>query len=161
MGVELGHYIQFKYRSSGDPVPGQAYQNMFLGETRVYEGVSYTSAPYLVGGHNASRGGDRGRGTLVGSGDDLSIAIAAEAILNKYLVNIKTVILGRNAQNEFFEASTLISELWACSGGGSDVSKATIQLFSPLDAVQNQFPKRVLNQYLVGSVPSTGSIFSG
>jgi hypothetical protein len=119
--------------------------------------VYYDFAPFALAGNTSSRGGDRGRATLVGALDDITIAIATTAILSNYLCEIKTVVIGVDGNGNFVESSVLTTELWGCAGGGSDTRKTTIELFSPFDAVQDHI-LRPLSQYLVGSLPSTGSI---
>lgn len=160
MDIVIAHYIRFKTKG-GSYLSGQAYQNYFVGETRNYSGVSYDFAPYVVVGTSSSRGGDVPQANIVTVPNNITLGITSEAILNGWLVEVATVLLGRTSGTVFSEQNTIANELWSCSSGGKKDDTATIILSSPLDAARQQFPKRVLSSYLVGSTPPTGNVING
>lgn len=160
MDIILAHYIRFKTKG-GLYFLNQAYQNYFVGENRDYNGVSYAFAPYMVVGTSSSRGGDVPQANIVTVPNNITLGITGEAILNGWLVEVRTVLLGRTSGTAFTEQSTIANELWACSSGSKKDDSATIILSSPLDAARQQFPKRVLSSYLVGSTPATGNVLNG
>ena len=71
------------------------------------------------------------------------------------MLRIRTVWLDPDT---FDETATFSEEVYQVVGFQHDGSRLSLDLSSPLDAVSGQAPKRVLTQYLVGSLPSTGQI---
>lgn len=159
MDVAIGQYITFTDKC-GNVVPGRAFQNFFVGETRSWEGTSYTFAPFGVSGNISSRNGDGSNATLVTIPNPLTVGMAIEAAILRWLVRIRTVNITCTENAPFQEAATLAVETWNISSYSQDDEKITLALSSPLDATRLQVPNRVLSQYLVGAVPATGSIFS-
>jgi len=58
----------------------------------------------------------------------------------------------------FEEGNTFSEELYAVTGFDHDLSRISVRLSSPLDAVQENAPRRTLTADLVGALPSTGQI---
>lgn len=159
MDVAVCHYVRFKQRG-GSYVSSRSYQNFFVAESRNFGGVIYQFAPFAISGNTSNRGGDAMQASLVSVPNDITVSLFAEAVSSRWLLEVKTVLLSRTAGTVFSEASTITNEIWACTGGNEDHEKVTITLASPLDAARAQIPKRVLSSYLVGALPSTGSIYS-
>lgn len=159
MDIAIGHYITFQDKDS-NVITGRAFQNFFVGETRSWEGTSYGFAPFGVSGNASSRNGDGANATLVTVPNALTVGIAVEAAILRWLVKIRTVNITCTEGTPFQEAATLAIEVWNINSYTQDDEKITLALSSPMDATRLQVPKRVLNQYLVGSVPATGAISS-
>lgn len=157
MDVAIGHYITFQDKCN-NVIPGRAFQNFFVGETRSWEGVSYAFAPFGVSGNASSRNGDGASATLVTVPNALTVGIAVEAAILRWLVKIRTVNITCTEGAAFQEACTLAIETWNINNYTQDDEKITLAMSSPLDATRLQVPKRVLSQYLVGAVPATGAI---
>ena len=77
---------------------------------------------------------------------------AAEAM---WLAQISTVWLD---PDDLSEQGPHSKELYAITGISHDSSRLSVRLGSPLDAVQQNVPRRVLTTALVGELPSTGQI---
>ena len=132
-----------------------AYQNFEVDTTRTYGGVSYSFLHFAVSTGAGSKGGDRSEATLGLGVNELAVNITAEAVQNRYLLEIKTVSLNPET---FADASLIRSELWRVSRYEMDTAKVLIKLTSPLDAARDQVPRRYLNTRLVGALPTSGTL---
>lgn len=160
MDIAIAHYVRFK-RRSGAYISGRSYQNLFVGETRVYQSVAFGYGPFAISGSGSNRGGDQGQSALVMPANDLSTNLLAEAVLSNWLLEVNTIYITATEYNAFTEAALLSREIWSCSSASLDpTQQQQLTLSSPLDAVKAHVPKRVLSSKLVGSLPSTGSIFT-
>lgn len=159
MDIALASYVTFMLRD-GTAITGQAYQNFYPGETRTYLGTAYKFAPFALSGNRSSRGGETGQTSLVTTPNPLTVNLIAEAATNHWLASVQTVILDTPEDASITEAYTISTEIWSCVSATHDYEKVTLILSSPLDATREQVPKRVLSQYLVGSLPPTGNIFT-
>lgn len=170
MQVAIAHYIRFKYKD-GSYVPARAYQNFFVGETRSFQDIIYAFAPFRITGNISNKGGDSSQASIVTIPNAITVGVATEAVLNYFMVEVKTIIvnattLAQPGSNQligtetgsFTESGVVAQEIWSCGNMSQDYEKISISLLSPLDATRKQIPKRVLSQNLVGSVPPTGNI---
>lgn len=170
--VAIAHYIQFRYKDN-TLVPSRNFQNFFVNETRTLADSLYQFAPFRITGTISSKGGDSAQASIITVPNAITVGIATEAVLNYFIVNVKTVMVNATSlavegENQllgtqvgsFTEAGIISSEVWSCSNMTQDYEKITITLSSPLDATRKQVPRRVLSQALVGSVPPTGNIMS-
>lgn len=157
MAVAFAHYSKFLYKD-GTEVPGRTYQNFFVGETRVYDSVNYYFAPYGISGLASSRNGDVPQATLIAACNQITVPLFSQVVLNRWLLEIKTVAIKINEDRTFTESGTISQELWACTGGTSDSERVSITLSSPINAVDKQVPGRVLTRAMVGAIPPTGQI---
>ncbi|MFN9915260.1 MAG: hypothetical protein ACK53L_21910, partial [Pirellulaceae bacterium] len=73
----------------------------------------------------------------------------------QWVIRVRTVWL---EPHSFEETGTFTEEVYQVTGFQHDGSRLSLDLSSPLDAVSGQSPKRVLTQFLVGSLPATGQI---
>lgn len=157
--VAVAHYVRFKTKT-GRYVARRNFQNFFIGETRTYLSNDWFFAPYTVTGTSSSRNGDGANSTFVTIPNALTVGFCIEAVEARWLLEVKTVMIKCYEAEPFVEDTVIATEIWNITSYSQDFEKLQLNLGSPLDAVQLQVPKRVLNQYLVGSVPATGSIFS-
>lgn len=157
MAVAFAHYIGFVDKS-GLEIPGRKYQNFFVGESRTYQSISYQFAPFAVVGISSSRNGDVGEGSLVSVPNEITVSLFSEAILSRWIIDIKTIAISMNEFQQFTESSTIASEVWACIGGSNENDRITITLSSPINAAMKEIPGRVLTRSMVGAIPPTGQI---
>ncbi len=134
---------------------GYSFQNFFQGETRTYDGDSYTFGAFGFSGGTLDLEGGNISATMIFAVSQLSVAVFGQAAQDKWLAQIRTVWL---EPDTFKETSQHSEELYAITGIGHDNSQLSVRLGSPLDAVQANLPRRVLTTSLVGELPSTGSI---
>lgn len=151
--IAIGTYIKFQLSSGEDT--GYAFQNFHQGETRNYAGTEYVAAGFGFSGTNVDLKGSNIRAGLVFSVSRLLLNFIQEAADNRWIVRIRTVWLD---PDDLSETGTFTEEIYQVVGFSHNGSRLALDLSSPLDAVSGQAPRRVLTQYLVGALPTTGQI---
>ena len=152
-GYAFVNYIRFK--TQADAYTGTPYQNFSINEQRVYDGITYSFAPFAVSSGGGARGGDRSSASLVAGTDALSVNLFAEAVQNRYMLEIKTVSLDPLT---FVDEALVASEIWRVASYDMDTTRVVLKLTSPLDAVKAQVPRRTLSTALVGALPTSGAL---
>ena len=87
--------------------------------------------------------------------DALSVNLFAEAVQNRYMLEIKTVSLDPLT---FADEALVASEIWRVASYDMDTTRVALKLTSPLDAVKAQVPRRTLSTALVGALPTSGAL---
>lgn len=149
----IGTYVRFQLHDGGET--GYAFQNFHSGETRNYGGIDYLHAGMGFSGGTVDLQASNITAALVFAISPLLLNFIQEAADNHWIVRIRTVWLNPDT---FEETSTFSEEVYQTVSFQHDGSRLSLVLGSPLDAVAGQSPRRVLTQYLVGSLPSTGQI---
>lgn len=152
-GIAIGTYIKLIDAQSFDT--GFNFQNFFQGEQREYNGDSYTFGGFGFSGGTLDLEGGNITASLVFALNELSLSVFRQAAEEFWLVRIRTVWLDPDT---FDEGNSFSEELYAITGFDHDSSRLSVRLSSPLDAVQQNAPRRTLNSMLVGELPSTGQI---
>jgi len=147
------NYIRFK--TQADAYTGTPYQNFSINESRTYSGVAYSFAPFAISSGGGARGGERSSASLVAGTDAISVNLFAEAVQNRYMLEIKTVSLDPLT---FADEALVASEIWRVASYDMDTSRVVLKLTSPLDAVKAQVPRRTLSTALVGALPTSGAL---
>jgi hypothetical protein len=147
------NYVRFK--TQADAYTGTPYQNFSINEQRVYDGITYSFAPFAISSGGGARGGDRSSASLVAGTDALSVNLFAEAVQNRYMLEIKTVSLDPLT---FADEALVASEIWRVASYDMDSTRVVLKLTSPLDAVKAQVPRRTLSTALVGALPTSGAL---
>ena len=147
------NYIRFK--TQADAYTGTPYQNFSINESRTYSGVTYSFAPFAISSGGGARGGERSNASLVAGTDAISVNLFAEAVQNRYMLEIKTVSLDPLT---FADEALVASEIWRVASYDMDSSRVVLKLTSPLDAVKAQVPRRTLSTALVGALPTSGAL---
>ena len=147
------NYVRFKTQAGS--FTGTPYQNFSINESRTYQGVTYSFAPFAVLGGGGARGGERSSGSLVAGTDALSVNLFAEAVRNRYMLEIKTVSLDPLT---FADEALITTENWRVASYNLDITRVVLRLTSPLDAVRAQVPRRTLSTNLVGALPTSGAL---
>jgi hypothetical protein len=93
--------------------------------------------------------------SLVFAVNALAISVFQDSAEFRWLIEIRTVWLDPET---FEEGTTYGEEIYAITGLEHDTSQLSVRLGSPLDAVSQNAPRRLLTQDLVGALPSTGNI---
>jgi hypothetical protein len=151
--VEICAYISFQ--ADGAPVPGYAWQNLFVGETRIYDGRSHASMGFRISDTSGARGGDRAQGRLTMNRNQLALNVLAEARDNRWRLRADVVLCDVASKTD---VRLLSRHLWRL-GPIERREIITVTLTSPLDALRGDAPRRRLTTDLVGQVPATGQIF--
>jgi len=152
-GIAIGTYLKLIDATGADT--GFNFQNFFQDEARVYEGDSYIFGGFGFSGGTLDLEGGNISANLVVSFGELSLSVFRQAAEQFWLANIRTVWLDPET---FAEGKTFSEELYAITGFEHDSSRLSVRLSSPLDAVQENAPRRTLTADLVGALPSTGQI---
>lgn len=151
--IAIGTYIRFFLKSGGST--SYAFQNFHAGETRTYGGVNYVFSGFGFTGTTVSLEGSNISSQLVFGVNQLSLNFVQQAADEQWVVQVRTVWLDPDT---YEETGTYTDETFQIVGYQHDGSRMGLDLGSPLDAVTGQAPRRTLSQYLVGSLPATGSI---
>lgn len=151
--IEICAYISFQ--ADGEPVPGYAWQNLFTGQTRIYDGRPHTSMSFRISDSAGARGGDRSQGRLAMNRNQLALNVLAEARANRWKLRADVVLCDVAAGTD---VRLLSRHLWRL-GPIERRNIITVTLNSPLDALRGDAPRRRLTTELVGQVPDTGQIF--
>lgn len=151
--IAICAYISFQ--ADGEPVPGYAWQNLFTGQTRIYDGRPHTSMGFRISDSAGARGGDRSQGRLALNRNQLALNVLAEARANQWKLRADVVLCDVTAGTD---VRLLSRHLWRL-GPIERRNIITVTLNSPLDALRGDAPRRRLTTELVGQVPDTGQIF--
>ena len=151
--IAICAYISFQ--ANVVPVPGYAWQNLFTGQTRTYDGRSHVFQSFRISDSAGARGGDRSQGRLVLNRNQLALNVLAEARANQWKIRADVVLCDVAAGSD---VRLLSRHLWRL-GPIERREFITVSLTSPLDALNGDAPRRRLTTDLVGQVPDTGQIF--
>ena len=151
--IAICAYISFQ--ADGVPVPGYAWQNLFVGLTRTYDGRQHVFQAFRISDSAGARGGDRSQGRLVLNRNQLALNVLAEARANQWKLRADVVLCDVAAGTD---TRLLSRHLWRL-GPIERRAQITVTLNSPLDALRGDAPRRRLTTDLVGQVPDTGQIF--
>jgi hypothetical protein len=172
MTQTTAYYIRF-LSNSGTPVFQRFFQNFHIGQERIWEGSLYRFAPFSIGGDLATDGGLNGEGELIAPANLLSGSVLWESSQNRYLLEVKTVLVTGTAPDErdqfvtWEETLTLSQDVFVCDslsytdavpGEEEAFAVMALRLTSPLSAVSGTSPTRRLRDDQVGALPSSGGI---
>ena len=153
MALAIGIYLKLEDADGVDT--GNQFQNFFQGETRSYNGDDYIFGAFGFSGGTLDIQAANIQANLVFALSNLALAVFSRAANEFWLARIRTVWLDPET---FEEGETHSEELYAITGLEHDSSRISVRLGSPLDAVQQNVPRRVLSLRMVGELPSTGDI---
>ena len=133
-----------------------AAQNLFPGESKLFESIAYPFVPIAIATNASTQGGDRSEAAISTVASDLTLNVFREAAREDWLLEVKTVKVNRS---DFSLDALLCSEIWSCSQVQYDTSQegVVLQLASSLDSVRT-IGGRVLSQFLVGALPISGTL---
>lgn len=151
--IAICAYISFQ--ANGVPVPGYAWQNLFVGLTRTYDSRPHVFQSFRISDSAGARGGDRSQGQLTLNRNQLALNILSEARANQWKLRADVVLCDVTNSND---VRLLSRHLWRL-GPIERRSTITVTLNSPLDAIRGDAPRRRITTDLVGQVPDTGQIF--
>lgn len=152
------NYVRF--RQFDGTYTAYAFQNFSVNQTRTYNSISHSFAPFAIATGGGEKGGDRSSNTLVtGSstqaGSTIILNLFKQAVADRWLVEIKTVSLNISS---FADDALISTETWRVASYEFDDASINLRLSSPLDAAKSQVPTRRLSSELVGALPVSGSV---
>ena len=151
--LAIGTYIKLLKADGTDA--GYYFQNFHYGENRNYNGSNYMYGAFGFSGGTVDLEAANIDASLVFAVNALALSVFQEAVNSRWLIVIRTVWLDPDTLEE---GRTYGEETYAITGLEHDSSRLSVRLGSPLDAVAQNAPRRVLTQKLVGALPSTGNI---
>lgn len=151
--LAIGTYIRLLDGDGNDT--GYRFQNFHFGETRNYSGSAYMYGAFGFSGGTVDLEASNISASLVFSVNSLVLSVFQESVEENWLIEIRTVWLDPDTLQE---SGSYGEETYAITGLEHDSLQVSIRLGSPLDAVTQNAPRRVLTQKLVGALPSTGNI---
>ena len=151
--LAIGTYIKLLKADGTDA--GYNFQNFHYGENRSYNGTNYMYGAFGFSGGTVDLEAANIDASLVFAVNALALSVFQEAVNSRWLIIIRTVWLDPESLDE---GRTYGEETYAITGLEHDSSRLSVRLGSPLDAVAQNAPRRVLTQKLVGALPSTGNI---
>jgi hypothetical protein len=174
--LSVTHYIEFLDPSGASfPIP-QRYQPYFIGETRIFDGLSYQFSPYSIAGDISTDGSESGDHELIAPANMISGAKLWQASEDSNLLKVFTVLLiGTPPEDEndiptWSELNFISSSIFVCDtfsysdavpgeeDGENNFSPVTLRLTNPLNFVAGIAPTRRLTAAQVGPLPSSGGI---
>lgn len=153
MTIAIGTYLKLLRADGSDPY--LQFQNFHQGETRIYDEQLYMFAGFGFSGGTLDLQAANISASLVFSLNPLSLSTFQQAADERWLARVRTVWLDPET---FDETGNHSEEVYAITGLNHDTSRLSVALGSPIDAVQQNAPRRVLTTRLVGALPSTGEI---
>ena len=151
--LAIGTYIKLLKADGTDA--GYNFQNFHYGENRSYNGTNYMYGAFGFSGGTVDLEAANIDASLVFAVNALALSVFQESANSRWLIVIRTVWLDPDTLEE---GRTYGEETYAITGLEHDSSRLSVRLGSPLDAVAQNAPRRVLTQKLVGALPSTGNI---
>lgn len=137
------------------PVPGHAWHNFSGQRIRNYLSVNYLFANFGFSGASVDVESASLEASVRFAQSQLSQDIFNDLAQRRCLVNLLQVWLDP-------ETSSLVAqfsdELYAILGVTSTLTQIDIRLGDPLNAIDAQFPRRVLTQNLIGNAPPSGTL---
>lgn len=152
--MEICNFLRFKERNGS--YTAWLAQNFFIDQTISHNGQSYPYIPIGVATNSSTRGGDRSEAVIGAGISALTLNIFSEAVEKEWLLEVRTVKVNRS---NLSLGALLTVEYWAAKQVQHDTSEPIVklQMASPIDAVSAP-GGRVLNQSLVGALPSSGNL---
>ena len=151
--LAIGTYIKLLDAAGADA--GYYIQNFHYGVVRQYNGNDYTYGAFGFSGGTVDLQAGNIIASLVFAVNGLTLSIFQQAAEERWLIEIRTVWLDPDTLDE---GTTYGEEIYAITGLEHDTNQLSVRLGSPLDAVSQNAPRRLLTQDLVGALPSTGNI---
>jgi hypothetical protein len=152
--MEICNFMRFKRRNG--TYTNWLAQNFYIGEIIRHNGENYPYLPVAVATNSSTRGGDRSEAVIAAAASELSLNVFSEAAAADWLLEVRSVKVNRA---NLSLGALLTVEYWAARQVQHDSSEPIVklQLASPLDAVRSP-GGRVLSQFLVGALPTSGSL---
>lgn len=152
MEFRLGNLLTFTSNNQ----TRYAFQNYRIDNTLSEPLTIYSFVPFGFSGVTINRTGDNTEAALVFPNNDLSKSWGVEAIQDKWLATVTTIMFP-NPDNleDFRQLSRYVGKV---ANGGWDDTMLKLELNTVLDAVGTDVPTRHLTQKLIGSIPVTSNV---
>jgi hypothetical protein len=102
-----------------------------------------------------AKSGDNQPATLAFPNNDLSRGWAATAIQDRWIANVRILLLNPDNKNDYTLISRYVGQIVS---GGWDGTALKLNMASVFDAVGADVPRKKLTQQLVGHLPLTSNV---
>lgn len=146
--LAIGTYLTVTDRGMGSQL---MVQNFFEGQAPggfVFGAFGFSGSTVDVSGASVSA-------TLVFAHSQLLLNVMRHACDERWLAKVKTVWLDPDS---YAETGVFSEELYAILSYEHDLTRVQVRLGSPLDAITEQVPRRTLNRWIAGSVPTNSTL---
>ena len=149
--LAIGHFLTLFPKTASNGT--LRFQNFYINQNVSDNGEDFSFLPFGFSGISINRAGDNVDASLVFPNTGLSRPWSVVSIRNAWVARVQTMLLNPNDQaatkQQLYDYTGQISE------GGWDNTTVTVTLNSVLNAVSANVPHRVLDQSLVGFIPTT------
>jgi hypothetical protein len=111
--------------------------------------------PFAFSGSTLTKSGDNQPATLAFPNNDLSRGWAATAIQDRWIANVRILLLNPDNKNDYTLISRYVGQIVS---GGWDGTALKLNMASVFDAVGADVPRKKLTQQLVGHLPLTSNV---
>jgi hypothetical protein len=111
--------------------------------------------PFVFSGSTLTKSGDNQPATLAFPNNDLSRGWAATAIQDRWIANVRILLLNPDNKNDYTLISRYVGQIVS---GGWDGTALKLNMASVFDAVGADVPRKKLTQQLVGHLPLTSNV---
>mgnify|MGYP007063423846 CR=1 FL=1 len=146
--IQLGHRVEF-FAEAGST--GWKFQNWHVNDNA----DGYFFVPFGFSGVTISLEGDNISASLVFPIDSIARAFVQEAIDDSWMAEVEVSTFTDNKDDP---PTVLYTYFGQISDSGWDATAIQLVLNTVIDAVGVDVPRRVLQQKLVGRLPTSGSI---
>lgn len=161
--IAIADYVRF-FDKDRTPIVGYAFQNMFVSQTRTFDGIEYIFAGIGFDGDISVQAGEAPQATLLAVQNALTYSMMVEAVTNRYLVTINKVAIDiiPGTPPTFNELASLGLNRFIVTAMDYDTDGETInlRLNGPRNAVDKQAVSGRLTSNKVGALPATGNIYT-
>jgi len=137
------------------------FQNYWVNEDAPFFNVEtgvpayFGFLPFIFSGMTMTKSGENQDATLTFPNNELSRGWAETAVQERYLANVRTVLVDPTDKNNYTLINQYIGQIVTATW---DSTSLQLSMASILDAVGNDIPRKRLTQQLVGSLPLTTRI---
>ena len=137
------------------------FQNYWINEDAPFFNIEtgvpayFGFLPFIFSGMTVTKSGENQDATLTFPNNELSRGWAETAVQERYLANVRTVLVDPTDKNNYTLINQYIGQIVTATW---DSTALQLSMASILDAVGNDVPRKRLTQQLVGSLPLTTRI---
>ena len=123
--------------------------------------ITYHYLPFIYSGGTKTKTGDNISATLAMATNKISVDVASDYVLNRYLVNVYMVRSNPENMQPLGSNYLITSDVWSISSMAYDTGAIELVLNSSIDAIGAQFPRYVLDRVNVGTLPTSANVRLG
>jgi hypothetical protein len=156
--LAFGQYLTLR---TPEETGGYLFQNYWVNEDAPFFNVTtgvpnmFGFMPFAFSGTTFTKSGDNQPATLAFPNNALSRGWAETAVVDKWLANVRTVLIDPDNKENYTLLSVYIGQIVSASW---DETTLQLRLASVFDAAGADIPRKRLTKQLVGNLPLTASV---